>query len=89
MYISTKKGQTPYTETDVRKYMERCLDDNKHIDWVYGSVNSTLLAEDACQHFDAYGPEPTCACPAEFFELAFQVGEAFEEALDEEEGEVA
>ncbi len=85
MYLSTKKQHVPYSEQAVRNYMIGCLEQGEHIDRVCGSVNVTALAEDACQHFDASGPAPTCACPEEFFEWSFQIGSAFEDALDDEE----
>lgn len=42
-----------------------------------GELNCTILAEQAAQYFDAYGPPPKYDVPEEFFEWSFEVSEEF------------
>ena len=45
---------------------------SEHIDNC-GEVNTTYLAEAACQEFDAFGPAPTYDAPEEYFDWAVEV----------------
>lgn len=46
-----------------------------HVDPVTGEVNTTSLAEDACDHFDGYENNDI---PEKFFDMAALVGERHE-----------
>ncbi len=61
---------------NVMRYMRQEIED--HRDPITGEINDTSLAEDACQHFDAYGPEPDFEIPEKFFEWAFLIAEGDE-----------
>ena len=51
---------------------------SQHYDLGQGALNMTALAEDACQHFNAFGLPPEYDCPEELFEWALDVAEEFE-----------
>ena len=73
--------KTPYTKAEkisslkIQHYMMAEIAD--HVDALTGEVNSTTLAEDACQHFDAY-EGADYSIPDKFFDIALLVGEAYE-----------
>ena len=58
----------------VKEYMRSVLKEYTS-PWT-GEVNTTLLAEDACNEFNGYGPAPEYDIPEEYFEWAFEVDEA-------------
>lgn len=60
----------------VVEYMRSTV--HAHLDTVVGEVNLTRLAEDACQRFKAYGPEPQCEIPQDYFEWAFEVAQWYD-----------
>jgi hypothetical protein len=57
----------------IRQYMRQEIED--HRDPVTGEVCPTGLAEDACQHFDDYGPGPDFEIPEVYFECAHEISE--------------
>jgi hypothetical protein len=58
----------------VLRYMRSVAAD--HV--IIHTVDATHLAEDACQHFNAFGPPEEYEVPGEFFELAAQVADEYE-----------
>jgi len=57
-------------------YMREVVED--HRDPQTDEINDTTLAEDACQHFDGYGPAPEYEIPEKYFEWAFLIAEEVE-----------
>jgi hypothetical protein len=64
------------TERQVKNWMTNCI--SEFVDPVTDEVNLTLLAEEACEHFNAYENEDDYRIPDVFFELAFDVGKRYE-----------
>ena len=61
-------GGHTMNENAIRAYMRDAL--TEHIEQATGEPNCTTLAEDACQHFDAYHDADVPEC---LFEWAFQI----------------
>lgn len=57
----------------IRQYMRQELED--HRDPITDEINETTLAEDACRHFDEYGPPPDYEIPEKYFEFAYEISE--------------
>lgn len=53
------------SNNQITEYMMTCIEE--HNDTLTDEINTTSLAEDACQHFDAYEGDDI---PERFFELA-------------------
>lgn len=60
----------------VMTYMREEVEE--HRDLRTDEVNATMLAEDACQAFDGYGPSPDYTIPEKYFEWAFLIAEEAE-----------
>ena len=58
----------------IMTYMNQNVND--HVDPLTGEVNHTLLAEDACQHFNDYIGEDEI--PEKYFEYAIEVADRYE-----------
>lgn len=69
----------PNTANDSKQqvitYMRQCVQNGEHLDC---EVECTRLAEDAAEHFNAYGPEPHCEIPEAFFAWSFEVAQWYE-----------
>ncbi|WP_394845145.1 hypothetical protein LZC95_49985 [Pendulispora brunnea] len=65
--------------TAVRSVMQGLVRDC--VDWRCLEVNYTLLAENAAAELELYEDDPDESIPEEVFELALEVGEAFEREL--------
>ena len=68
--------QMPVTGYAIKLYMRQEM--REHVDLDTGEVNTTALAEDACQHFDAYGPAPDYDIPEDLFDWALEIAEGWE-----------
>ena len=55
----------------VKAYMRSVI--REHVDLDTGAVDTTMLAHDAADHFDAYGPAPSYDIPEEYFDWALEV----------------
>lgn len=54
----------------IKQYMKRNIED--HRDPLTNEINMTLLAEDACQHFNDYDNDEI---PEVYFDYAFEIAE--------------
>lgn len=57
----------------IRQYMREVVENHRD---ETGEINATTLAEDACQHFDEYGPSPEYEIPEKYFVFAYEAHEA-------------
>ena len=64
----------------IRQYMRTIVEE--HRDITTGEVNTTTLAEDACQHFDDYGPAPEHEIPDKYFEFAYEISRIAERRVN-------
>lgn len=62
---------------EVLKYMTENVDD--HVDWKTLEVNTTLLAEDACNHFN--DEEEDGSIDQRYYDMAIEVGMKREKEL--------
>lgn len=69
------------SEHTIKAYMRENVDSAR--EFITGEIIPTHLAEDACQHFDDYGPEPYLDIPEEYFDWAFEVTQEQEELTNE------
>lgn len=67
------------SKNEIRKYMEQNVED--HVDWKTNEVNSTTLAEDACNHFNDF--EDDFSIDQTYYDIAIQVGIKKEKELNE------
>lgn len=60
--MTPKQTVYRWMQNHASEYLDEC-----------GEINTTHLAEAACQEFDAYGPPPTYDAPEEYFDWAVEV----------------
>jgi hypothetical protein len=61
-------------KSQVKQYMLEEIEEFR--DPQTGEVNTTFLAEDACNFFDGYEPPPDFDIPEEYFDWALEVDES-------------
>ena len=61
-------------ESQVKQYMREVIEEFR--DPLTEEINTTFLAEDTCNFFDAYGPAPDFDIPEEYFDWALEVDES-------------